>query len=99
MLPFVSVPHFQIISESHRFKMIGLFASNLTVKSFPSRMISISFESSSAELARDTNTLASYINRTDKLYRENGELQAEWLDDRLSQTSKIARCRKRGRFY
>lgn len=89
MLPFVSAPHFQIINdESHRYKMIGMFGGNLTVKSIPqTTMISISFESSSAELARDAvNTLADiYIKRSEQVYREDGALQAEWLDERLSQ--------------
>ena len=88
-LPFANV--YQVAKmdeESEQFKMVGLFDRSLTVRSIPqTRMISVSFESSSPELARDVaNTLAKlYIERREKVSKDDAELEAQWLDERLDE--------------
>lgn len=77
--------------ESVRNSMIGLFSSNLTVKSIPqTRMIKVTYESSSPTLARDVaNTLSEmYIKRHDKVFKANAERESKWLDDRIRQVRK-----------
>lgn len=74
--------------ESARHQMIGVFGSNLTVKSIPqTRLISVTYESSSPTLARDAaNTLSElYIKRHDSVFKENAEREAKWLEERIEQ--------------
>lgn len=76
--------------ESKQIKMAAFFERNLTVRSVPqTRIISVSYESSSSELARDiANTLAKlYIKRQESAVKENAELEAKWLDERITELS------------
>lgn len=93
VLPFATgeeevVLQTETIEEANSFKMIGLFDSGLSLGSIPqTQMITVSFESSSPELARDVaNTMAElYIKRNENIFKENAEREAQWLDERLYQ--------------
>ncbi|MCY7296105.1 GumC family protein [Alteromonas sp. a30] len=74
--------------DTKQFQMLGLFNRDLSVSSIPqTRMITVSFESSSPELARDVaNTLAElYIERNERIFKDDAERESQWLDERLYQ--------------
>lgn len=92
MLPFVKASDPKILpKESDQYRIIGMFDSSLTIKAIPqTRMITVSFESSSPVLAKDAaNALAEiYIKRTAQVFRDSAEREAQWLDERLDNSRK-----------
>ncbi len=74
--------------ESEQYKMIGMFDSGLSIRAIAqTRMISVSYESSSPTLARDVaNTLAElYIQRHEQIFKNNAAREAIWLEERTVQ--------------